>query len=55
MLLIENPNAYIAAQVPMIDTGTASAGIRVAETFRRNRKITMMTSTTAMSSVSCTS
>ena len=55
MLLIEKPNAYIAAQVPMIETGTASAGMNVADIFRRNRKITMITSTTAMSSVSCTS
>ncbi len=49
MLLIEKPNAYIAAQVPMSDTGTASAGMNVADIFRRNRKITMMTSTIAMS------
>ena len=27
MLLIEKPNAYIAAQVPMIEIGTASAGM----------------------------
>ena len=40
MLLIEKPNAYIAAQVPMSEIGTASAGMRVAETERRNRKIT---------------
>ncbi len=55
MLLIENPNTYIAAQVPISDTGTASAGMRVAETERRNRKITRTTRQIAMSSVSCTS
>ena len=55
MLLIEKPKAYIAAQVPISDTGTASAGMMVAETLRRNRKITMITSETAIVSVSCTS
>ena len=55
MLLIEKPNAYIAPQVAMSDTGTASDGIRVAEAERRNRKITSTTSATAMPSVSCTS
>src|SRR5262249_42955725 len=54
MLLIENPNTYIAAQVPISDTGTASAGMIVAEVERRNRKITRMTRTTAMKSDSCT-
>ncbi len=55
MLLIENPNTYIAAQVPMIETGTASAGMIVADTVRRNRKMTMMTRPIAISNVSCTS
>ena len=55
MLLIEKPNAYIAPQVATSDTGTASAGMRVAEAERRNRKITSTTSATAISSVSCTS
>ena len=54
MLLMEKPKAYIAAQVPISDTGTASAGMMVAETLRRNRKITMMTRQTAIASVSCT-
>src|SRR6266540_7150991 len=44
MLLMENPNAYIAAQVPTRDIGTASAGMMVAEAERRNRKMTRMTS-----------
>src|SRR6516164_4663872 len=55
MLLMENPNTYIAAQVPIKDTGTASAGMMVAESDRRNRKITMMTRQIAIASVSCTS
>src|SRR5215468_9853086 len=54
MLLMEKPNTYIAAHVPISDTGTASEGMMVAESERRNRKITMMTRTTAMTSVSCT-
>ena len=48
MLLMEKPKAYIAAKVPTSDTGTASAGMMVAETLRRNRKITMMTSAIAI-------
>ena len=55
MLLIEKPKAYIAAQVPISEIGTASAGMMVAETVRRNRKITRMTSAMAIASVSCTS
>src|ERR1700682_6324509 len=37
------PNRYIAANVPTIDKGTTAPGIRVAETLRRNRKMTMIT------------
>ena len=55
ILLMEKPKAYIAAQVPISETGTASAGITVADTLRRNRKITMITSEIAIASVSCTS
>ena len=55
MLLMEKPNAYIAAQVPISETGTASAGMMVAEAERRNRKITRMTRQMAIASVSCTS
>src|SRR5262249_5045232 len=54
MLLMEKPNTYIAAHVPISDTGTASAGIMVAEIERRNRKMTRMTRTIAMRSDSCT-
>ena len=46
---------YMTAQVPRIEIGTASAGMNVAEAERRNRKITMITSTTAIISVSSTS
>src|ERR1041385_7100661 len=55
MLLIEKLNAYIAPQVAISEIGTASAGMIVAETERRNRKMTMMTSAMAITSVSCTS
>src|SRR6516225_1175826 len=55
ILLMENPNTYIAAQVPIRDTGTASAGMMVAEIDRRNRNITRMTRQIAIASVSCTS
>src|SRR5215831_2873687 len=55
MLLIEKLNTYIAAQVPMMETGTASAGMIVADIERRNRKMTMMTRQIAMASVTCTS
>ena len=36
------------------ETGTAKAGMIVAETLRRNRKMTMITSEIAIASVSCT-
>ena len=55
MLLIEKPSAYIAAKVATSEIGTASAGMIVAVTERRNRKITMMTSAKAISRVSWTS
>ena len=46
---------YMTAQVPNSEIGTASAGMNVADAERRNRKITMITSPTAISSVSSTS
>src|SRR5215471_9166453 len=55
MLLTENPSAYIAAQVPINETGTASAGMIVAEAERRNRKMTSTTRLIAIASVTCTS
>ena len=55
MLLMENPNPYITAQVAMSEIGTASAGMMVATAERRNRKITITTSKMAITSVTCTS
>ena len=54
-LLIENPAMYITPKVPTNDSGTAAAGIKVAGTLRRNRKITITTSATASMSSCCTS
>ena len=45
----------MAENVPMIDIGRARLGMMVARTLRRNTKITPTTSTSAISSVSCTS
>ena len=55
MLLMEKLSVYIMAQVPIRDTGTARAGMIVAGTERRNRKITSTTSTMATPSVNSTS
>jgi hypothetical protein len=41
--------------VPNSEIGTASAGMKVADAERRNRKMTRMTSPIAISSVSSTS
>src|SRR6185437_3186415 len=54
-LLRLNPTRYTAANVPTSDNGTAAAGMTVADSVRRNRKITMMTSATANISSNCTS
>ena len=45
----------MAAQVPNNEIGTASAGMNVADAERRNRKMTRITSATAISSVCSTS
>ena len=45
----------MTTNVPTIDMGRARLGMRVAETLRRNRKITSTTSATASSRVNCTS
>src|SRR6266446_7760271 len=55
MVVIEKPKAYIAAQVAMSEIGTASAGMRVADNERKNRKITRTTSPIAIERVTCTS
>ena len=45
----------MTANVPMIDSGTARLGMSVAETLRRNRKITSTTRAMVSTSVNCTS
>src|SRR3954471_23857794 len=45
----------MTAQVPNREIGTASAGMKVADAERRNRKITRMTRETAIRRVSSTS
>ena len=45
----------MTAKVPMMDMGSARQGITVAETFRRKRKITMITSATVSTRVNFTS
>ena len=49
--LIGKPNASISANVPTIDTGTATSGITDARQFCRNTITTSTTSATASSSV----
>ncbi len=49
--LIEKPNRYIAAKVPMIEIGTANSGMIEARQVCRNRMTTSTTSATASSSV----
>ena len=45
----------MAAKVPTTEIGKASAGMIVAETLRRNSRMTRMTRAPAMSRVTCTS
>ena len=49
------PRAYMTANVPTIDSGTATAGMTVAGTFRRNAKMTSTTSPTVRHSSNSTS
>ncbi len=49
------PSSDITPNVPISDSGSASAGIRVARSEPRNRKMTSVTSTTENSSTNCTS
>ena len=49
------PSAYMIANVPTIDIGSASDGITVAGRLRRNTKITMTTSASASSRLNFTS
>ena len=45
----------MTANVPMIEKGRARLGMTVAHTFRRNTKMTMMTSASVSIMVNCTS
>ncbi len=49
------PARYITPNVPTIESGTATLGMMVADTLRRNRKITMTTSATVSISSNSTS
>ena len=49
------PSAYMTANVPTIDIGSASDGMIVADTLRRNTKMTMTTSPSASSRLNFTS
>jgi hypothetical protein len=53
--LIEKPSRYMPAKVPMIDTGTAITGIRVARQFCRNTNTTNTTRIMASMKVLMTS
>ncbi|CSE56738.1 Uncharacterised protein [Shigella sonnei] len=54
-LLRLNPHRYIAANVPISETGTETAGIIVARPERRNKNTTRITSATEIISVCSTS
>jgi hypothetical protein len=47
--------AYMPAKVPITETGSAKAGMMVAVTLRKNRKITSTTSAAVSINVNCTS
>ncbi len=50
-----NPSTYITMNVPISDIGTAIAGMTVAQSLRRNRKMTPTTSAIVSSKVRSTS
>src|SRR3546814_10108611 len=54
-VLMVKPNAYIRPNAPISETGIVTSGISVARQLRRNRKITMTTSSTASNTVLNTS
>ena len=54
-LLRLKPARYITPKVPTSDSGTATLGISVAATLRRNRKVTITTSAIDSISSNCTS
>ena len=49
------PSRYMTMNVPTSEAGSAKLGMTVAETFRRNKKITSTTSAIVIMSVSLTS
>ena len=55
ILLTENPKPYMAANVPIMESGRARLGITVAERLRRKRKITRITRAIVSSRVNFTS
>ena len=54
-LLRLKPGKYITPNVPISESGTATAGMSVVESLRRNRKITATTSATVRASSNWTS
>ena len=54
-VLIEKPSTYIPANVPIIDTGTAKQGIKVARQFCKNKYTTANTKIIASINVVTTS
>ena len=54
-LLMLKPNMYIAAKVPMSESGTATPAMKVAASVRRKTKITPMTRPTVIISSNFTS
>ncbi len=54
-LLMLKPARYMTPNVPTSDSGTATLGMIVAATLRKNRNITITTSAIASSSSNCTS
>ena len=55
MLSMLYPNTCMNAKVPTMDMGNATLGMTVAETLRRNMKITITTRASASSRVNSTS
>ena len=51
----EKPNMAMPAKVPMMDSGSASAGMNVARQVRRNARMTRITSAAVRNRVTCTS
>ena len=54
-VLIENPNSFTKAKVPISETGMVIAGMSVVRQFCRNRNMTRTTSPIASASVVTTS